>query len=315
LFALGQVGVIVFFAISGFVIPNSFKKTSSSPVLNFSISRFFRLYPAYWLSIGLALAFIPKSHSVETILANITMMQQFFGQINIIGLYWTLQIELIFYFLCTTLFVTGLLFNKRAVLMIAVGFLVVSVAGGIVRGWLHVKLPLALPLGLAVMFFGFLWRDAILQRCATSQQYSKVFLAAFALLMPIVCITGYNTDMGFGETWYRYLLSYAAALIIFMIFTTWIRVENRAFSYLGRISYSVYLFHPIVIAAAVGGLRQSLSTLPSHLSIMLILVATLVLSAAIYEFLEKPAIKMGKVLIGRREAASSVHIAPAAGTD
>lgn len=315
LFALGQIGVIVFFAISGFVIPYSLLSTSLYPVTRFSISRFFRLYPAYWLSIGLALIFMPETHSVETVLANFTMLQQFFGKTNIIGLYWTLQIELIFYFLCAALFMTGFLFNKRAIIIIAVGLLAVSAVGGIVRGWLQVKLPLALPLGLAVMFFGFLWRDAVLSRCATSRRYSKIFLAAFSILMPIVCITGYNTDMGFGETWYRYLLSYAAALIIFMIFTTRIRINIRVFSYLGRISYSLYLFHPIVIAAAAGGLGEHLSTLSPHLAVVLILVATVLLSAAIYELLEKPAIELGKSLIRRRETASSAQVASATGRD
>jgi peptidoglycan/LPS O-acetylase OafA/YrhL len=315
LFALGQIGVIVFFAISGFVIPYSLLNTSTHPVARFSISRFFRLYPAYWLSMGLALIFMPETHSVETVLANITMLQQFFGKANIIGLYWTLQIELIFYFLCVMLFITGSLFNKRAIIIIAVGFLTISAVGGIVRGWFHIKLPLALPLGLAIMFFGFLWRDAVLNGCATSRRYSKIFLTIFSILMPIICITGYNTDMGFGETWYRYLLSYAAALIIFMIFTTRIRIKNRVFSYLGRISYSLYLFHPIVIAAAASGLGERLSTLSPHLAVALILVATVLLSAAIYELLEKPAIELGKTLIRRRETTSSARIVSATGRD
>ena len=40
-------------------------------------------------------------------LANLTMLQQFAGIENVIGLYWTLQIELIFYGLCVLLFCAG----------------------------------------------------------------------------------------------------------------------------------------------------------------------------------------------------------------
>ena len=51
---VGKVGVIVFFAISGFVIPSALLKMRYS-VAEFAINRFAQLYPAYWLSIALAL--------------------------------------------------------------------------------------------------------------------------------------------------------------------------------------------------------------------------------------------------------------------
>ena len=43
------------------------------------------------------------------VVANVTMLQQFFGIENVLGIYWTLQIELIFYALCVGLFIIGLL--------------------------------------------------------------------------------------------------------------------------------------------------------------------------------------------------------------
>src|SRR4051794_36699042 len=50
----GRIGVVAFFCVSGFVIPFSFRPPDA--VRNFAISRFFRLYPAYWLSLALFLA-------------------------------------------------------------------------------------------------------------------------------------------------------------------------------------------------------------------------------------------------------------------
>ena len=49
----GRLGVVLFFAISGFVIPFSIKLAHRYPVREFLLTRFFRLYPAYWLSIPL----------------------------------------------------------------------------------------------------------------------------------------------------------------------------------------------------------------------------------------------------------------------
>ena len=47
----GRAGVVLFFAISGFVIPSSLRGKLTDGTRNFVIRRFFRLYPAYWLSI------------------------------------------------------------------------------------------------------------------------------------------------------------------------------------------------------------------------------------------------------------------------
>ena len=51
----GRLGVVIFFAISGFVISFSIKLAHRYPVREFLTTRFFRLYPAYWLSIPLGL--------------------------------------------------------------------------------------------------------------------------------------------------------------------------------------------------------------------------------------------------------------------
>lgn len=49
-FNLGRLGVIIFFLISGYLIPFSFKN-KHKPIIKFAISRIFRLYPLYWFSI------------------------------------------------------------------------------------------------------------------------------------------------------------------------------------------------------------------------------------------------------------------------
>ncbi len=52
-FDFGRAGVNLFFALSGFVIPASL--ANSRDKIRFPIRRFFRLYPAYWLSILVSL--------------------------------------------------------------------------------------------------------------------------------------------------------------------------------------------------------------------------------------------------------------------
>src|SRR6266540_1012136 len=50
-FDLGKYAVIVFFMISGFLIPSTLE-TKNASLRQFVVTRFFRLYPAYWLSMA-----------------------------------------------------------------------------------------------------------------------------------------------------------------------------------------------------------------------------------------------------------------------
>ncbi|CAG1769926.1 hypothetical protein BAC3_00652 [uncultured bacterium] len=97
----GYLGVQLFFMISGFVI----LMTAYSGSLNkFVISRMVRLYPAYWfcctLTFIVILAFGEPRYSAtwHQYLINLTMLQEFLGIQSIDGVYWTLIIELRFYF-------------------------------------------------------------------------------------------------------------------------------------------------------------------------------------------------------------------------
>ena len=70
-FDWGRFGVVLFFLISGYVIPLSFSEPT--PVRKFIVSRAFRLYPAFWLSVlvmgavivfgGQALESVRKHHT------------------------------------------------------------------------------------------------------------------------------------------------------------------------------------------------------------------------------------------------------------
>ena len=161
---IGKFGVIVFFAISGYVIPSSLMKRTDHAVPRFVIARFFRLYPAYWLSLpaGLAIFLVVAHQHVDAplVVANVTMLQQFFGIENILGIYWTLQIELIFYALCVGLFVIGLLQKTKFIFSTAVIFLAFATVLAAARFYSGVKLPVVVPLSLAIMFWGMIRRQA-----------------------------------------------------------------------------------------------------------------------------------------------------------
>ena len=70
----GMFGVTVFFSVSGFIIPQSVR-SSDDRLRRFAIARVFRLYPAYWISLILAVAVY--SAPFRSIVVNATMLQRF----------------------------------------------------------------------------------------------------------------------------------------------------------------------------------------------------------------------------------------------
>jgi peptidoglycan/LPS O-acetylase OafA/YrhL len=117
----GYLGVELFFIISGYVVLLS---AQGKTVRQFFVSRVVRLYPAYW--VACSLTFLVKliwgkssimgsevSSSLQATvlqyLYNLTMLQDLIGVANIDGPYWSLAVEITFYFIISVLLAYKLL--------------------------------------------------------------------------------------------------------------------------------------------------------------------------------------------------------------
>jgi peptidoglycan/LPS O-acetylase OafA/YrhL len=115
----GFLGVNLFFLISGFVILMTAERSTA---WQFAVSRAVRLYPAYWVCctatfLGLLALPHPGFHvSAGQYLANLTMVGPLAGAEYVDGVYWSLLVELRFYFLMFGLLASGLLRHVRVVL-------------------------------------------------------------------------------------------------------------------------------------------------------------------------------------------------------
>ena len=115
-FDFGQYGVMVFFLISGYVVPASLERRGS--VTGFWAGRLFRLYPL-WILVacaGTLFALVPvywelpeqvAGHPVAGALAHLTMLQDFLQVPSVVNVFWTLSYEMVFYLLVTALFLLG----------------------------------------------------------------------------------------------------------------------------------------------------------------------------------------------------------------
>lgn len=297
----GKFGVVLFFCISGFLIPSSLKGGTLHLLRDFAIGRFFRLYPLYWLSIPAGLVLTWPGHesfSLAAIAANFTMLQNAFGQPHVIGVYWTLQIELIFYVGCATIALAGLIQSPWAFLTSSLACTLVAALASYLRWSLDVKLPIAIPLGLALMYWATLHKMTILDRDPLAAKLSRVAILTFLALFPLVAYLAYGRDYGFGETWYRYAISYGVAIAAFYVFTTWIRIRSASLYFLGSISYSVYLVHPLVFSAVQrSGLEAvMLTALGRVFAVTASLVLVVIASAATHVAIERPALQVGRLV-------------------
>lgn len=106
----GYLGVELFFLISGFVI---LMTASRGSLRTFAISRFVRLYPAFWACCTIsfvAILTLGGSHYSATLgqyLVNMTLFSGFVGVPSIDGVYWSLFIELQFYAMVAALLILG----------------------------------------------------------------------------------------------------------------------------------------------------------------------------------------------------------------
>ncbi|MEZ5502843.1 MAG: acyltransferase [Halioglobus sp.] len=315
---LGETGVIAFFAISGFVICPSLRGQQYEGSRKFAISRFFRLFPAFWTAMFLTLLvrYVWPGRAIDwsQVAGNIPMLYSAFNVDPLQGLYWTLEVELVFYFLCLILFLCGWL-HKPAMLFI-VGLVLMVIfqcmvdqpeLSGTVRDALNPHWT-AMPKYLAIMFWGGLFRAWYDDRQQVSfiRGYSIpiiVFVVALLfliLLRPLILLEHFLYRGDYPS--FRPAIPQFLGLGLFIVGAVYVKVKNPFFVWLGAISYSVYLLHPVVFR----GMRQLQKTVFSqwddmHLSIYVLVCAalTIVLAGLVYRYIEQPAIRIGRNLQSR----------------
>jgi peptidoglycan/LPS O-acetylase OafA/YrhL len=99
--------------------------------------------------------------------------------------------------------------------------------------------------------------------------------------------------------------TYAIGFLIFLAGTRLVRIERRVTDWLGRISYSIYLFHVIVFVAIEWCLLRRVPAgaawRTQHIGVYTAIgvAATLVVASVVYRLVEKPGIRLGHRLAER----------------
>lgn len=292
---LGRLGVVIFFITSGFVIPWSLKEGRPNELKKFMLKRFFRLYPAYWFSIIFSTAIGTTLFAGITVLSfyqvavNFTMVHKFLGIESVLGSYWTLHLELVFYLACMILFKLGLLHNSYNNCVLVVFFSFLAMLFGIIRYHWGLKLPIIFPLGLSCMFYGAVLRDAILNDSKNSRTNCIILTGIYFILL-------YFSDTAYYQGgWGKWYLTHVVAFSIFFILTMVLRLHNPVFVFFGRVSYSLYLLHPIAIALIYLIIPDAYWSSVSLFTLLcMVIPSATLLSWLSYKYIEIPFINVAK---------------------
>lgn len=296
-FNFGRFGVVLFFFVSGFVIPNSFPN-SSAPVRDFAISRFFRLYPAYWVSIVVVLLIAPamegKTFPLSQVLANITMLQMFMNVQNLNIGYWTLAVELIFYVACIALFAIGLLRARwTAICIVVAASLTAIVAFPFVKSHLIWGL-LELVLDLTAMFLGKVVSDAVI---GERLQWRHVAICTLLYVLYAAACAYRRYGVDYQDNFfcaYGMGAAYIGAAVVFLMFAgLGERGASGVLSFVGRISYSVYLMGPYVLVVIMQFFGTGRSLAQWSLFVIGVVLVSILVSWLNYLAVEKPMVTFG----------------------
>lgn len=308
-FDFGRIGVVAFFCISGFVIPHTLKGNRITALRAFAINRFFRLYPIYWvaLAIGIYLLWMVtgKQLPASTILSNVAMGATFVKEPHVMGLFWTLEVELVFYLATALLY---LCFSKYKFAANLVGFTISYLVWYLqLLDGTTGNLPIIGYL-LAIMFTGATLRsiydlseEPLFSRSENWKKAARILFAIMVYLIAQPVIESIEKSFSYPDpSWNRYGWGHTLGIVLFVIFL-FLPKTPKWLSAIGRTTYSAYLLHAIVFTLLSRLWKaQELPRTRLEIYIVIVTAVTFAIAALSYRYIEKPSIRLGKHLAKKR---------------
>ena len=315
----GTRGVQLFFILSAFTLFLSFARRNSSenhPILFFFIRRFFRIAPLYYLAI-IYYSFssiynfdfwfgtqpIVTKYMVFSNLIFLNGLSPYWANSLVPG-GWSIGVEMIFYGLFPFLFYRIATINdaiKYLIFSLIIKFLFQEILLNLTliesnyawREYLFYYFPSQLP----VFFMGFVLYFIIEHKNVLNEINSKYIIAFIPLL--ILQIGSRVNDLYFNHL----LFSLAFLGIIYTFYTFYgKKFRFRFLEYIGKISYSMYIMHFLIITLLKSQNLVDFSTnwLINYIIVLAInLFLTVVVSMITYRIIELPFQNISKSIISK----------------
>lgn len=297
-FPYGHFGVNLFFIVSGFVIFMTLENTTRP--MDFVVSRFSRLFPSYWSAIILTfgvthwLGLPGKLVDLSPALANFFMMHSIFGVPHVDGVYWTLEVEMLFYTGMFLLFRLRWLGHIHWVLLAGLMLRLIYVG---MANWFAIDLPWIAFRLLILQFIPWFALCICVYQLSLRQHHPSNRRSLFTAAMAVLTLAIAESPLAGAIAFVFSTLVYGAA----MGRLRWL--NSGLFLWLGSISYPLYLIHEnigwsIQLQALARGV-------PFYLTVLMVLAVSLALATAMTRWIEKPAMRWirGRYLARRQTLA------------
>lgn len=303
-FVFGGAGVDIFFVLSGFIImytslPHLSNKAYLGPFMR---KRFVRIYPTYWIIITGFLAMqvlLPAYYNSVYPFGARNLAETYLllpDHIMVNGVSWTLTNELFFYVLFALFFIVR---NKK---LLAWGLLVYSllIIGWYAAGWenrLDSRWAKLIIFPMNIEFFLGVLSAVIFKRIPARYAPAMILMGSLLFITgAVLAAQGYYVfNNSFNRVLYSGIPAFILVLGVVRFETT--RPSLRAPGFLlslGDASYSLYLLHLPILAAACKLVAKAgvTNSFVVHALVLGIIFLVCVGSILFYKFLEKPIIRM-----------------------
>ncbi|MDB4926769.1 acyltransferase [Mucilaginibacter sp.] len=280
LFNAGQLGVFVFFFISGFIIVYSLAKSDYKPrqFLKFLLKRSIRIDPAYFGAILLTclffitLSYIPSFRGKpfvfipNQLIAHVFYIVPFTKYQFYNSVFWTLCVEFQFYLIIGILyFISNSPLYKIIFLLAFSSTCFIPFSNSYFLVFTYAPI---FALGISLIDF--------------YQVRRPVYI-----VLPILLI---------GLVLYKFGLTISILLVISSLIVLYFKLVIKQLSFLGDISYSLYLIHPLVLFTILGILKKLHINITTnrYLWVFCEIVIAICVAYLFYILIEKPSQKLSK---------------------
>lgn len=287
-FEIGRYGVQLFFVISGFFIFLTVERCASTK--EFIMLRFSRLYPAYWLTLTLILI-VDLLHSktiwLSGYLVNATMLQSFIGFPSIDDVYWTLGVEMSFYFLMAFLLATRAIKYPIAVSLV---WLLVSGLWFLIHGK-PMDAPSKIEVVARILTYAPFFISGMMFYLIKKSD-GKMNLPAIIVIFLSLMVTWWTSGDVLGI-----VAIVAFSLMAAALFGKLSLLVSPVTLWLGSISYSLYLVHRNLGYEAF----KELNTIgvDSRIAFVIVITGALMLASAITYWIERPSLRILRTRISQ----------------
>ncbi|ECI2916341.1 acyltransferase [Salmonella enterica subsp. diarizonae] len=311
LFEFGSFGVDLFFIISGFIMAMSARKNEN--LSEFFIKRFFRIYPLYFVVLTLYILLSFNEYSLPQIIKSYLLVpidykseMPYYGY-SIMAIAWTLTYEFWFYFIFGIS--KKLSYKNKFIISSVLLSAPVVLVNGINIDAFHANYVLNWGVFNNIQFitnpvvYNFILGILSFKICVFVSKHKELLRPALSLVLPLLLLYGVIgvvsiRGMGHGINqwgWYCFIIV-TSIVISEMYFKD--MYANSKMVYLGEISFSIYLIHPLlfILVNSYHPFIDVFNSLSGFTRLSCLVAFVVCISHIVYRLIEIPTHNLGKKL-------------------